>query len=340
MPAALSRYQHELTTDYDNGQPELFSLVFGTENTGYLTTTYPVLEGDEGAVGDVQRYRGDGVSFGEDYQGSKRATFEIAVLTDKAQVPEFANHDAVERFEAVWRDERVRERSTKYAVLRSHMSGRVRRTYGRPRRFADTPGVTTRRGHTQIVCDFLSSDGNWYDDVEQVVSTVANRGGIDGMLEASTQNSAGRWVFTTLPGPGTSSGGQRPPDGYLPTTATDVLSPTGFTVGGTRPTWPVATFHASGGSSVLNPMVRIGGLVIKLADNIAAGKSVTVDTRPWSRQVVGSDGANHAGRLTADTPALRNCKMYPGAYSLIYTATDPTGGSYCELSFRNAYSRW
>lgn len=332
MPSALREYQHELTTDYD-GAPALFSLVFGTADTGYLTTTYPVIEGDEGENGDVQRFRDDGISMGEDSAGAKKATFEIGVLSDRAANRHEAGAELLDTFEAVWRDRRVREGSTMYAVLRSRqVGGRVRRTYGRPRRHSEQAGATTGRGMTPILCDFQSMDGVWYDDLAQSASSSSARSGIDGMLDATVLNTRGEWVFETLP----ATGGV---EGYLPTIAIPTLDRQSVTIGGKKPTWPVVTFHA-GSSSVLNPTVLIGDMRVELADTIPAGQSVTVDPRPWVRRVTRSDGANKSGKLSGRTPPLRRMMRYPGTYSFSYYATDPTGTSWAEVSWRNAYSRW
>lgn len=172
MPTALRLSEHELTSDAAPG----LRLSFGALATsGYITTDYPQVESDEGRLGDADRGRGDGVFFGEDYLGAKTITFNIAALADKASDPHTAVTDALESFESVWRDPRLRTSYRAVAQLRSRMTGtRTRVAYGRPRRYNDSTDRTTHRGHADIVCDFVIPDGTWYDD-EESTTTLSRR---------------------------------------------------------------------------------------------------------------------------------------------------------------------
>ena len=92
--------------------------------------------------------------------------FEISVLTDRDDDPLRAGSDALNEFESAWKNRELRNRATKYAILRSCVGGRVRRAYGRPRRYDEVAGNMTTRGNTPIVCDFIVPDATWYDDEE------------------------------------------------------------------------------------------------------------------------------------------------------------------------------
>lgn len=303
MPTELLENQHELLT-----ADGAVSLVFGTVDTGYLTMLYPALEAGEGTDGDVQRVREDGVAFGEDYRGGKTFTFEIAVLTDTDPDPHAAGAEALNVLEGVWTDERFRDRSSAYGVLRSNLAGRVTRCYGRPRRYAETPGRTTPKGYTPVVADFAIADGRFYDDTEQQASV--------GLITPASGS-----LVAPLEAP-------------LVTTA-EVSQETTLTVGGSKSTWPVVTFHGP----VMDPEVTIGPLKIGLKALVTTGVSVTVDPRPWVRTVTRSDGANQAGKLSYATPPLRKCTIAPGTHETVFRGIDATGTSWCEVRWRNARAR-
>lgn len=305
MPTALRDYQHELMTE-----DESISLLFGTDDTGYLTTTHPSIGAATGVLGDQNRFQEDGVAFGEDFEGPKTVTFEIGVLTDKDPSPHVAGADAMAVFEGVWRRRVFRKDSTAYAVLRSQMvPGRTRRAYGRPRKYSENTGRLTRKGYTPILATFQVSDGRWYDEAEQSVTTPI------------------------VPPP---DGGFTTPLVTPLTTTAPTVTPAAMTVGGESATWPVVTFYGP----VTDPSVDFGPFKIGLRTTIAQGDSITVDTRPWARTVLRNDGAAMGGPLTWETPPLRLCALEPGDYALDYTGTDNTGTSYVEVKWRTAHPRW
>lgn len=79
MPAELREHQHEISS-LDGSR----ALVFGTEDTGYLTLTRPAHSGGDVRAGDTERPGEDGIMLGRDYLGAKAVTFEMGVLTDAA----------------------------------------------------------------------------------------------------------------------------------------------------------------------------------------------------------------------------------------------------------------
>lgn len=307
MPTELRKDQHELMSE-----DESVRLVFGTEDTGYLTTAYPGIEVMDGTTGDVQRIREDGVSFGEDFLGGTTYNFEIGVLTDRLTPPggdkERVGGDYLGALKRVWHHPRFRQRSAAYAVLRSNVAGRTTRCYGRPRRFAGTPGNTTKKGYTPVLADFIINDGRWYDDVEQV--------------ETSTLR------------PPTDGGLKAPLVAPLTTTAVSRVDSV-MRVYGSESTWPVVIFHGP----VTDPRVSFGPFEVGIRAALAEGASVTFDPRPWMRTVIRNDGANLAGVLTPDTPPMRRCLLEPGTYQMTFRGTDLSATSWVEVRWRNAYSQ-
>lgn len=307
MPAVLREHQHELLDVAETG-----GIVFGTEDTGYLTLERPAYTSAELRLGDVDRVQEDGRGFGRDYLGAKAVTFTMGVLTDKLNNldggnPHRANLDALGRLEAWWRDPRWRNNPNALAVLRSCEAGQVWRAYGRPRRYEDTPGQFTVMGYTPLVCDFALVDDCYYSDAIYSVQAglvPPTDGGLVAPLVAP---------LTTIP----------------ETTGQAIAR-----IAGDRATWPVVTFTGP----ILNPNVTIGPLFIGLYTNLLTGQSVTVDTRPWNRTVLRENGGSVAGALNPFTPALRNCQLRPGEHDVLYRGTDLTATSRCTVAWRDARS--
>lgn len=306
MPAELLDNQHEVSLPDGS-----MALVFGTEDTGYLALGYPTIDQTDPANGDVQRVREDGVAFGEDYLGSKTYTFEVGALFDKEPDPHYAVTEALDTLQSVWQDERFRDVSGAYAVLRSNIGGRVTRCYGRPRRYADTPSRLTHKGYTPVIMDFSVSDGRWYDDEEQVVATPLI-------------SPVSGYLMPPLMAPLTTEGSGD---------AEAVM-----TVSGKKATWPVIELHCPNGAT--NPSLQIGNeFTVTLNAIIPANSVVTVDPRPWSRSVLRQDGASFAGKLSYDTPPLRRMLVKAGTHVLTFQAIDETGTAYAQVRWRNARSR-
>lgn len=321
MPASLSENQHEIST-LDGSR----ALVFGTEDTGYLTLSRPTYGGGDMRTGDQERPQEDGVMPGRDYRAPKAATFELGILTDALTGldngdPHRANLDALNTLEDWWADERLRNRPRAMAVLRTCEAGRTYRCYGRPRGYEESAGSLTKRGYTPVVCGFELFDDRWYaDDADEVEASLA-------------PTVEGGFTFPLI-SVGAESFDDDPPPSFLFSTIVESTGQTIAHVTG-RSTWPWVTFEGP----VLNPSVSIGGLYIGLLTSIAAGQSVTVDTRPWQRTVLRSDGANLAGRLDPTTPALRDCLLYAGDHDVIYRGKDATGSSRATVNWRQARNR-
>lgn len=308
MPAILREHQLELLDAND----ETRSIVFGTEDTGYLTLTPPLWADGDARDSDVPRPQEDGRYFGRDLRGGKSVSFEIGVITDRLATASSNAHrtnvDYLDVLSSWWDDDLLRARPWDLAVLRTHVAGRTWRAYGRPRRFDPGSGLLTKQGYTPVVCDFAVIDNRVYsDDVEQIsVGLVAlPQGGLVAPLAAP---------LTTVAG---TTGLQQ------------------AIIGGSKDTWPWVQFRGP----VTNPRVQIGSLVVGLATTIAPGLSVTVDPRPWSRGVTRNDGANYAGSLSAEMSVLRDLRIRPGTHEVVYSGIDATGTSECVVSWRRARSR-
>jgi hypothetical protein len=310
MPAVLREHQHELSS-IDGST----AIVFGTEDTGYLTTSRPTIATGDLRNGDVDRPQEDGIMFGRDYRGSKTLTFEIGVLTDRLSPStgyfdaHVANLDYLNRLEAMWVNEQWRATSRSLAILRSCEGGRTWRCYGRPRRYDEVAGPMTQMGYTPVVADFALIDDRWYSDAEY-----------------ATDSSAAPKA----------EGGLVPPLVAPLVTMQYTSGTTTMQVNGSRSTWPIVEFHGP----VLNPTAKIGSVLnIGLTMAIPQGQVITVDTRPWQRTVLRQDGASFAGYLSRDTPVMRNCLLPPGRYALTFGGQDPTGTSWCRVRWREARTR-
>lgn len=276
------------------------------------------IEADDSSPGDMARIREDGSVLGRDYRGSKTVSFEVGVLTDHQSNPHLAGGDALDMFGSTWEDPQWRSDPTRYAVLRSHMvHGRVRRAYGRPRRYAESTDGLTKKGYSTLLADFLSADGTWYDDDPSTMS------------------------IGTLPA---REGGLTTPLTTPLTTARNESRANSITVRGTKPTWITMRFEGP----LTKPTVQIGNSIrVSVVGTgtgsgyIAAGETVLFDPRPWSRRIVREqDGANRAGHITWDTTPLRLCLLRPGTYPVTLTGTDYSGQGRVRLEWRNAWSRW
>lgn len=316
MPSALRDHQHELCDVNGNN-----GIVFGTDETGYLTLTRPTVTAGEPRTGDVDRPQEDGIAFGRDYRGAKMFSFEIGVITDATNGLAYppgeggahrANLDALDMLEGRWTAAQWRAGPGNLAMLRSCEGGRTVRCYGRPRRWDESAGALTQQGYTPVVADFALVDSQWYSDVEsitQVRAVIGREGGVIAPIVA-------------------------------PITTTRASDPgmTVIDVGGTIPTWCVVEFY---GGPVADPMVRIdNSMTIGLTGTVSSGQSVTIDPRPWNRGVFRNPGGvGVAGMVSAASPIARNMMLTPGRHTVTYNGRDLTGTSYVRLRWREARTR-
>lgn len=313
MPSALREHQYELAPVDGEG------LVFGTEDTGYLTLSRPIHSGgDGGQTGDLGRPYEDGIQFGRDYQGGKSIAFEMGVLTDvnnaalrpgSVRAAHRMNLDYLDVLEGWWRDPVWRNGPRALAMMRACEGGVVSRAYGRPRRYDEVVGAATRQGYSNVACDFQLVDNRWYADVEKTVDV--------GLIS--------------------------PPDGGLVaplvaplTTTVESESEVLAYVGGTKPTWLMVEFVGP----ALNPSVTVGDLTVGIEGSLAYDERVVIDPRPWVRTALrNTDGASFAGVLSKQTPAMTAMAVRPGTHMVQFRGRDATGSARCRLRWRDARSR-
>jgi len=120
-----------------------------------------------------------------------------------------------------------------------------------------------------------------------------------------------------------------------PVTPPVVLGGTGETastcaVPGTRRAWPVITFTGP----VTNPQIAYPatGQWMRLVTALPAGVTATIDTRPWQRTVLRSDGASAAGALRGSPP--RDMALPPGLTPVRFSGQDNTATARCTVTWR------
>jgi hypothetical protein len=101
-------------------------------------------------------------------------------------------------------------------------------------------------------------------------------------------------------------------------------------VPGPRQAWPVITFTGP----VTNPQLAYpaAGQLVRLQTTLPAGVTATIDTRPWQRTILRSDGASIAGTLRGSPP--RDMALQPGTTPVRFSGQDPTGTARCTIAWR------
>lgn len=287
--------------------------LFGTVDTGVQTSRAPDLGQRATRTRDVPLPREDGIAFGTDYEDGTLLTFEANVLTSGWA----ENSDLLNEWRAAWSARVLRENPEAYAILKVQNAGRIRRCYGRPRRFAEVDGDLSHEGYTSAIADFATRDGKFYADevsTEQIPILPPTQFG-----------------FTA---PITVLGTDPDTVAFQSDTLTPADQPGNVTVEGAE-TWAWVEIHGP----VTNPSVQLGGLTLELDYTIPDGMSVLLDPRPWSRRVIRSDGANLGKHLTWQTPPMGEWLLKPGSYELVYRGTDATGTSFVTVNWREAFHR-
>lgn len=191
-------------------------------------------------------------------------------------------------------------------VMRYKVGGRVRRVYGRPRRFSSPPDNKILGGMIPVTADFKLLDPHYYDDSPQSI------------MVGTEYTSEGGFVF--------------------PVTFPVLTLPGGFTNGsafvlGRRKTWPTIRINGP----VVNPEILATNWNLKLTANIGEGHYIEIDTRPWKRTVT-VDGTNFVpGALNPQT-RLRDLFLEPGAQSFGMRGISGTGTATATISWYPAYA--
>jgi hypothetical protein len=277
----------------------------GRKTTPYYVDTVEFGQADMN-LNDNNAPRSDGVLFGREYRGGRTITFEGNIITAPGPVPAL---NALEEFQAAWDNEDLRYQPGDVAVLRMRRGGRIRRVYGRPRRFRSTSRMTSH-GWIPFVCDFETKDSRYYGD-EEVAESIslipAELGGLTGPLQGP--------IIATMPGDG---------EGII-------------TIRGTKPSWLVVRLNGA----IINPGIElVGHWKYTMPMTLLHDQWVLVDPTPWARSVRRQDGANLAGVFTADSVRLSQMRVPPGTHQILLTGTDPSHTATAQLFFRDVYSSY
>lgn len=226
-------------------------------------------------------------------------------LFTNLETPEAATEWA-DALAQIWKAKRHRQGPEGVLPLRYRMNNRVRRVYGRPRRF--TPVYdSVQKGKIKIECDFALAEDIYYDDDEHTVT--ATLGQALGMSAGIVLPQPVPWRFNTPAPPKTEQA----------------------IIGGTSPTWVDIDFY---GPSA-NAWVKIGDLTWGLDGEIPIGQRVTVSGKPWSMGVRRDDGTPVPGMLDPRA-RLSALQLDPGVYSVQFGGWDNTGSSRVVIRWRNA----
>lgn len=214
--------------------------------------------------------------------------------------------EAIRQMANAWRPVRVMEDPQAVVALRYKLDRRVRRIYGRPRKFDAPPANGILNGYVPISVEFKCVDAFTYDDEEQVVNLGARVG------------SEGGFTFPVI----------------FPVTTLPVSSSVNqAVVGGDAKTYPVVRFNGP----ITNPVLATSRWSLGLDLSIAAGKYVEVDLRPWVLTAVDQDGVSVAGSLPK-RQRLSNLYLEPGRHDLAFQAASTSGAGSCQVRWSSAWN--
>lgn len=291
-------------------------LEFGTHESGHPFTKQVEVSMVELDTDDLPHPMSDSVVFGRDYSRGFALGFAGAHLSTLPQAVGVNGYvppgkqwsrpmDDAQTFERSWRARAVREVPGKVATLTNVDRGRF--VYGRPRPFV--PGhEKVRYGWLTYGCVFVTSDDKFYSTTEKVIVAGVDPG------------SVGAFTFPMT----------FPHSGVAPTESRAwVIND------GTDDTWPTITFRR-GGYPRLELLNDAGGVewALKVNDTLAYDDEVTIDCRPWIREVR-RNGALGSGLVRGSK--LDAARIPAGTHELRLVAEDPTGLAEVEVRWRDAY---
>lgn len=242
-------------------------------------------------------------NFGRDVLSGPTHTFALHV--DQTDVSTAVG--ALGTLRTAWMAGDIAEQVGRMSIVRYRLAGRVRRFYGRPRKWAAPPSNRILGGYIPVTCTFDAADHLFYDDTQEQT------------IIPFVSVSEGGWTFpatfpvTTLP-PGQREGS--------------------IHVGGSIPTYPVIRFNGP----ITNPYLQCGNdWKVQLNMSIASGEWVEIDTRPWRLTVLRQGLYSEAGKLSRRT-WLKDVVLKPGPKELSFGGTAAEGTSFVTVSWRSAYA--
>lgn len=191
------------------------------------------------------------------------------------------------------------------AVIRYMLGGRIRRVFGRPRRWASTMNNLILSGMVPITADFQRVDPMYYGD--QMESDTLD------MLVTSAGGVVYPVVYPLISMPSGSNEGE-------------------LHVGGSEPTYPIIRFTGP----IVNPELITANWTLKLNATIADGEWVEIDTRPWVMSIRNQSGAAVPGLLDPRL-RMRDLVLYPGTQSATLRGISNTGMATCSIKRYPAY---
>lgn len=218
-------------------------------------------------VQDADNQRRGTRKFGRDIPSPKTWTWSSHVNRDTVHQAV----DTLEAFEFAWSPESVRDPDEILAV-RYKVAERVRRVFGRPRRFAAPPSNLILNGYVPVTHDFALVDAYTYDDVEQSAAIKYTSGASGGGMTFPVT-----FPVTTMPSDG--DGGAQ------------------ITIGGNMRCYPIIRFTGPW----TNPSLATEDWTLTWNGSIPEGGWVEIDLRPWKLTVL-----NHSGASVAEGIAFRS----------------------------------
>lgn len=270
-----------------------------TDESGIYLRAFPEPGSPDITDQDSRYPYGDGASMGVDTRGGRTIpiTFGISGRTE-AEVRERYG-----RLATLWRGDAVRSAVGGMAEL---LSDGGRSALGRPRALAPTD-VHFEAGLMTVETNFETIDDLWYGNALSATATLGYR----------------------------AVGGIKFPVRFPLTTSPESDRSQTFVVGGEVPTWGVYVIEGP----VLSPSLEIPGLARYSFSGLrlAYDQSLTIDTRPWAREVYRNDGAPLGGALDASSTLLARAPIPPGQHELLLRGTT-TGTPRATVRWRDAFT--
>lgn len=288
-------------TDLLEKQYELGGVVFGLGAPIDIEKFKP--EGIAWRTQDGDNPTGDHRDFGRDLLSVTDWGFE---LYTNAESEEEA-YEFLAALEAVWRAPGIRDTPQAVMPLRFRLRGRERIVFVRPGRWSAPPDNASLTGYIPITCDVRRVDTLFYSVEERSLPVGLTPSTVGGLTEPLMD------PLQSLAGP--------PP-------VTHVVE-----IGGTHPTWITVEFAGE----MTEPKLEVAGWVAKWDGSMPYDQKVTIDPRPWKRNVMYKTGGSAAGKLNRRTH-LDAMLLAPGEYTVQFSAAVAGGSATATLRWRDADS--
>jgi len=220
-------------------------------------------------------------------------------------------------FRTAWHWLDGRSTPGKVTALRFRLDGKLRRIYGRPRRFEAPPDNRILGGYVPVSVDFKCVDGFVYDDT---MTEVTMQLGQD--IEDEGVDSGGGFVF-----PATF------PSNLLPPTRRQSQ----LVVGGDAPAYPIIRFTANS-SPLVNPGFVTAGWRIDLTHTLQTGQYIEIDTRPWAMTALLNGSSGVAGKI-GRRQRMDKMRFMPGRFEGKFVGTS-TGVATCSVKWASTYNSY